>query len=80
MGKGDIEANQFLDYVFDAVLTIASAVNKTLQLISDPRLIEDFSYADGNTSNLLYEQLRNTSLQGATVGHCYTISWLNFSF
>ena len=62
-------------YVYDAVWTIALALNSSISILEDRQLgrLEDFTYDSVEMANVFTEAVANVSFQGISVSNCNTI-------
>ena len=69
--KGTVETDIFLSvgYVYDAVWTIALALNSSISILEERGLgrLEDFTYESVEISDVITEAIANLSFEGISV-------------
>ena len=75
---GTVKTDIFLNigYVYDAVWTIALALNSSISILEERRLgrLEDFTYQSVEMADVLTEAIANVSFEGISVSTAQLIS------
>ena len=78
--KENVNILQSDGYVYDAVWTIALALNKSISILEDRELgrLEDFTYESDQMANIFKDAIANLTFPGISVSH-YCVQLRNTS-